>query len=245
MSSAPRASALPSIFVASVALVACIPEGPATPPAPVAPPPQAPSTTVEAASVLAEPFRDTFDRAALGPDWNALSAAWTIKDGRLCGQGARNQPAWLKRKLPVNARIEFDGTALSTDGDLKVEAWGDGKSGASGTTYSDATSYLIIFGGWKNSKHVLARLDEHGSDRLSIDVEPGSDDERARKVEPGQPYHFIIERRGGNTVRWGVNGAVYFELVDEAPLAGPGHENFGFNDWEAPVCFDNLTITPL
>jgi hypothetical protein len=229
---------LPTLFAG-----ACIPEGPATPPAPVVAP--APSPVADATSVLTERFTDTYDRTTIGPDYNVLSSAWTIREGKLCGQGARNQPVWLKRKLPVNARIEFDAVALSTEGDIKVEAWGDGKSGASGSTYSDATSYLVIFGGWKNSKHVLARLDEHGSDRQSIDVEPGNDDERARRVELGQPYHFVVERRSGTTVRWGVNGTVYFELVDEAPLTGPGHENFGFNDWDAPVCFDNLTVTPL
>ncbi len=226
--------------------VACIPEGPATPPtvAPSIDPPVV-VRAANAGEYVTEPFRDTFDRSSLGSDWRALSAAWTLKDGRLCGQGAKNQPVWLVKKLPVNARIELDATALSTDGDVKLELWGNGKSGASGTTYSDATSYLLIFGGWKNSKHVLARLDEHGDDRLTIAIEPGSDDERARPVEPGQPYHFVIERRNGTTLKWMVNGAVYFELVDEAPLTGPGHENLGFNDWEATVCFDNLTITPL
>ena len=30
-----------------------------------------------------------------------------------------------------------------------------------------------------------------------------------------------------------------------APLAGVGHDHFGFNDWEAKVCFDNVRVTPL
>ena len=34
-------------------------------------------------------------------------------------------------------------------------------------------------------------------------------------------------------------------LKDPNPLLGAGHEHFGFNDWQVPVCFDNLTITPL
>jgi len=42
-----------------------------------------------------------------------------------------------------------------------------------------------------------------------------------------------------------VNDVLYFEMVDDDPLQGPGHEHFGFNDWEAPVCFDNLKISPL
>src|SRR5262249_10551656 len=111
--------------------------------------------------------------------------------------------------------------------------------------YSDATSYLAILGGWKNSKHVLARLNEHGEDRLEIDVDPNSDDERARSVAAGQPYHFKIERTDGKTVTWSVNNVVYFDLAVPVPPVGAGHEHLGFNDWDAPVCFDNLKITPL
>ena len=36
-----------------------------------------------------------------------------------------------------------------------------------------------------------------------------------------------------------------FRLVDPEPLRGEGHEYFAFNDWETPVCFDNLVIHPL
>ncbi len=66
-----------------------------------------------------------------------------------------------------------------------------------------------------------------------------------RAVARGQPYHFKVERTDGKKVEWSVNGAVYFDFADPEPLAGAGHEHFGFNDWEAPVCFDNLKITPL
>jgi hypothetical protein len=248
---------VPAIFVAAGASgLACVPEGPATgggapePPktaAPVAQPPKpkGDSGGPPARPPITTPFEDTFDRAELGPDWFALSPAWKITAGRMCVRGARNRGIWLARKLPVNARIEFDAFADAADGDLKVEAWGDGVSGATGTSYSNATSYLLILGGWKNSKHVLARLDEHGEDRLEIDVEPGADDERARPVEVGQPYRFKIEREDGKTVSWAVNGVDYFELLDPDPLAGPGHEHLGFNDWDAPVCFDNLKVTPL
>ena len=83
------------------------------------------------------------------------------------------------RRLPVNARVEFDAVAESPEGDIKAELWGDGQSGATGSSYSNATSYLTIFGGWRNTKHVLARLDEHGDDRLELDVDPNSDDEAA------------------------------------------------------------------
>jgi hypothetical protein len=234
------------------ALCACVPEGPptqaasATKPAPAAVvPPRTTKPSPPSRPAITAPFEDTFDRAELGSDYNALGAAWKISDGRLCARGARNKGVWLLRKLPERARIEFDAYAESAEGDLKVELWGDGVSGATGTSYTNATSYLAILGGWKNTKHVLARLDEHGSDRLEIDVDPNSDDERARAVSTGQPYHFKIERADGKTVAWAVNGATYFELADPEPLTGAGHEHLGFNDWDAPVCFDNLKVTPL
>jgi hypothetical protein len=252
------ARVLAPVLAPVLALAAsCVPEGPATtgagapePPktaALVAPPPKpkGDSGSPPSRPPITAPFEDTFDRADLGPDWFALSPAWKITAGRLCVRGARNRGIWLARKIPVNARIEFDAFAEAADGDLKVEAWGDGVSGATGTSYSNATSYLLILGGWKNSKHVLARLDEHGEGRLEIDVEPGADDERARPVEVGQPYRFKIEREDGKTVTWSVNGLDYFEFVDPEPLAGPGHEHVGFNDWDAPVCFDNVKVTPL
>jgi hypothetical protein len=237
------------------ALLACVPEGPPTQstgtakPPPPAVVPVAPTRTTKAAPpsrpAIVAPFEDTFERAELGPDYNALGAAWKINGGRLCARGARNKGVWLLRKLPERARIEFDAYAESSEGDLKIELWGDGVSGATGASYTNATSYLAILGGWKNSKHVLARLDEHGSDRLEFDVDPSSDDERARAVSAGQPYHFKIERADVKTLSWSVNSITYFEFTDPEPLTGAGHEHLGFNDWDAPVCFDNLKVTPL
>ncbi|MCL2777444.1 MAG: hypothetical protein FWD73_05520 [Polyangiaceae bacterium] len=182
----------------------------------------------------------------LGPNWVAVrTSAWKIENGRLCGQGAHNHPVWLKRVLPVNARIEFDAIAESDNGDLKAEVWGDGRSAATGTSYTNATSYLVIFGGWKNSMQVLARLNEHGTDRKEIRIDKDSDDPRQRPVVKGQVYRFKIERTDGKTVRWFVDDVEYLSWADSAPLAGHGHDHFGFNEWEAKVCFDNVKITPL
>lgn len=191
------------------------------------------------------PFEDSFDRAELGASWLALSPAWRIQDGRLCGRGARNRGVWLRRTLPRDARIEVTAIADSEAGDLKLELWGDGRSGASGASYDDATSYVAILGGWRNGRHVLARLDEHGDDRSEVTVEVGAEDPRKRPVIPSQPYRFRFERRDGRTLRWEVDGILMFELPDDEPLEGPGHDHVGFNDWEAPVCFDDLRIEPL
>ena len=194
---------------------------------------------------LLAPFEDRFERRVLGPNWRTLSPVWRIVEGQLCVRGARNRGAWLLRTLPKNASFEFDARSESKDGDLKAEFWGNGRSGATSLSYSDATSYLTIFGGWFNSKHALARLDEHGRDRLVLEVDPQGQDLRARPVEPGQTYHFKVERRDGKTVSWWVDGRLLFDFVDPQPLTGPGHDHFAFNNWAVPACYDNLKITPL
>ena len=182
----------------------------------------------------------------LGPDWLQVgSGVWHIEKGHLCGEGAHNHGVWLKRVLPINARIEFDATSDSPDGDIKAEAWGDGQSGATSLSYTNATSYLTDLGGWKNTFHVLARINEHGTDRKEIKIDPTSDDPREKPVTRGQSYHFKIERKDGKTVRWSVDGVEYLNFADGQPLVGIGHDHFGFNDWEVKVCFDNVKVTPL
>ncbi len=243
------------IVASAVAITAmhsgCVPEGPPTPAADsarqdatVAPAPRG------ADPLLAAPFEDHFDRDAIGDDWRALAApdgrdAWAIVDGELCAQGAHNRGIWLRRRIPDNARIRFYARADSDDGDIKAELWGDGHSGASGVSYDDATSYVIIFGGWKNSRHVLARLREHGPDARSHTLRPDAEDPRERLVARGQTYLFHIERSDGHTLRWYVDDELIHEWNDSAPLAGDGHDHIGFNNWAARVCFDDLEVTPL
>jgi hypothetical protein len=182
----------------------------------------------------------------LGPDWHqAGTSVWHIENGHLCGQGAHNHGVWLRRTLPVNARIEFDARSDSTDGDIKAEVWGDGQSAATSLSYTNATSYLTVLGGWKNTFHVLARINEHGTDRKEIKIDPTSDDPREKPVTRGESYHFKIERTDGKTVHWSVDGIEYLSYPDSQPLAGVGHDHFGFNDWEVKVCFDNVKVTPL
>lgn len=182
----------------------------------------------------------------LGPNWTQVKTnAWRVDSGKLCVENAHNHGVWLNRTLPVNARIEFDAFAFTDEGDLKAEVWGDGKSYATGTSYTNATSYLVVLGGWKNTLQVLARLNEHGTDRKEIPIRKETDDPRERAVGRGQAYQFKIERTDGKTIRWSVNGVEYLTWNDPQPLAGQGHDHFGFNEWEAKVCFDNVKVTPL
>lgn len=251
-----------SVLVLATLASACIPNGPptGTADAGAAPVVAAPTVTVAPSApkkaaapvdggvvdpLLTQPFEDTFDRGIIGDAWRTLGGAWRIENGRLCGRGAKNRGIWLTKRLPTNARIEFDATSTSADGDLKAELWGDGMSGATSQSYSNATSYLTILGGWKNTLHVLARLDEHGSNRLVYKVDPTDDDPRSRPVAAGQTYRFVIERTDGKTIRWLVDDVVMHRFEDREPLKGEGHDHFGFNDWDVQVCFDNVKVTPL
>lgn len=190
---------------------------------------------------------NTTDTGELGPDWIVVpgSSAWRIDQGKLCGRNARNKGVWLNRTLPVNARIEFDAMSDSPEGDLKAEVWGDGQTGATAISYTNATSYLVIFGGWKNTLHVLARLNEHGTDRKEIQVKASTDEFRERAVAHGQTYRFKIERSDGKTIRWWVNDVEMLSFEDPSPLTGTTHDHFGFNNWQVRVCFDNVRVTAL
>lgn len=185
-------------------------------------------------SVAADGFRDDFDRDELGELWHNTGAGWRIVEGQLNIRNARNRPLWLRRVLPRDVRIELDARSESPEGDIKVEVFGDGTSKAVSDSYT-ATSYVIIFGGWHNSTNAIARMDEHGSDRVVG---------QQLAVEPGRTYHIKIERQGGQIAYW-VDGRQLVTMDDADPLYGPGHDHFGFNDWQADVWFDNLVITPL
>jgi hypothetical protein len=194
---------------------------------------------------LTAPFYDSFDRAELGDDYRVTGPGYRIVDGQLSAKGAHNHPLWLARKLPHDVRIEFDTFSTEKRGDLKVELFGDGHSfDPDGGAYK-ASGYELIFGGWYNSKSIIARLDEHGKNMVQrTDV----------KVVPGKHYYWKIERDKSNTIRWwisdgkpaaGQTEAPFLELADPDPLEGDGHAFFAFNNWETDTWFDNLVITPL
>jgi hypothetical protein len=186
----------------------------------------------EAQVVVAGPrFEDHFDRDALGPSYFTTGMHWRILRGELWSPEAKNNPLWLAMRLPRDVAIEFDARSETASGDrpgdIKFEVFGNGRDHASG--------YVCVFGGWGNTVSVIARLDEHGEDR----------EERAdRKVEPGRTYHMRVERQD-DTLRWLIDGQLFLEYEDAEPLAGPGHDRFGFSGWAADLFFDNLKVEPL
>ncbi|TXD34765.1 hypothetical protein FRC98_18200 [Lujinxingia vulgaris] len=202
------------------------PDTPQTGPAPAATAAGANDTTGLQGGALV--YKNTFDGLALGDEWQSGYAGWQIEEGKLQIAGAKNDALWLQTPLPENFRVSFEATALSEVGDLKFEILGDGQTHESG--------YIGIFGGWNNSLNIIARLDEHGDDRLV--GAPG------QKVEPERTYTFAIVRTD-NRLRWFVDGKPFLTYADEDPLKGDGHRHFAFNNWQAPATFDNLEVYDL
>ncbi|MEW5852013.1 MAG: hypothetical protein AB2A00_24710 [Myxococcota bacterium] len=186
-------------------------------------------------NALAAPWSDNFDRAELGADWKDTGGNWNIKDGALHGGNGYNHPLWLKKVLPRNVRMDLDIWTTSPDGDLKVEVFGDGSTFDPDRGSYTASSYVLIFGGWRNSQSKIARKDEHRNQDPS---------RRDVKVVPNQKYHWTIERKD-NTLSWSIDGQPFLSLTDDDPLFGPGHDHFAVGNWETEVFVDNLTITPL
>jgi hypothetical protein len=157
--------------------------------------------------------------------------------GALSAHGAHDHPLWLRKKLPRDARIEFDCWSTDPRGDIKVEVYGDGHSyDPDGGAYT-ATGYELVFGGSFNTKSIIARLDEHGKDVT---------ERRDPKVIPNKRYHWKIERKGTKLSWWIDDMSTPFLVYeDPQPLDGDDHAYFGFNNWETDTWFDNLVVTPI
>lgn len=168
-------------------------------------------------------FADEFERPSIGDNWLSRSGRWEIKDGWLHSKGDRNEGIWLNYPLPDRVRIEFDAKSMSDDGDIKCEIFA--------TDQRHQAGYIIIFGGWKNSISVIARLNEHGDDRMEKEI----------KVDKGRVYHFTLVRTG-DVLRWYLDGNLVLSFLDEEPIRG---KYFGFNNWASDLWFDNLKIYKL
>jgi hypothetical protein len=186
---------------------------------------------------ITDTWTDAFDRDGIGRDYYKTGSGYHVEGGAMSAHGGHNHPLWLRRKLPHDVRIEFDCWSNEPRGDIKVEVFGDGHSfDPDGGAYT-AVGYEVIFGGWYNSKSIIARLDEHGKDVVTR-VDP--------KVVAHQHYHWKIERRG-KTLTWWIDdmNTPFLVYDDPHPLEGNGHEYFAFNNWETDTWFDNLVVSPL
>ncbi len=190
---------------------------------------------VKEAPPIKDPFADNFERAGIGGGYAQTGEGYSITNGALNAKGAKNHPLWLARRLPRDVRIEFDTWSTERRGDIKIELFGDGRSYDPNAGAYTSTAYVLVFGGWNNSKSIIARQDEHGKELV---------ERREPRVEPGRKYRWTITRRG-KTIDWLIDGQPFLTYEDKSPLEGPGHEYFGFDNWESDSWFDDLVITPL
>ena len=208
------------------------------------------------------PYQQDFpDSSVVQRDFFSTGGHWRVVDGQLLSPGVKNNPLWLQAALPQNVAVEFDVRSESPEGDIKVELFGDGTDHASG--------YVFIHGGWNNTLSIIARLDEHGASLEALQRQARQAAERKKSqntglvetgvfredthmrvearpypVQVGRTYHWRIERRG-SLLHWSIDGKPFMEFDDPLPLAGTGHDRFGFSSWEAQLYFDNLKIEPL
>jgi len=206
--------------------------------------------------------QDFSDPGVVARDFFSTGGFWRVVNGQLLSPGVKNNPLWLQASLPTDVAVEFDVRSESSEGDIKVELFGDGSSHASG--------YIFIHGGWNNTLSIIARLDEHGASLDALQrqarrvaekrgspqqvglVETGvfrdkthmRVEARPYPVRMGQTYHWRIERKD-SLLRWSIDGKPFMEFADPLPLVGKGHDRFGFSSWEAQLFFDNLKIEPL
>jgi hypothetical protein len=203
-----------------------------------APAPRAAAPAAPAVPPLSAPFADTFDRAELGPQWNATAPeAVRLEGGELVLREALNRPVWLRAPLPERAALEFDAWTPSPEGDIKVELWGDGESFHAGDLRAQytASGFVAVFGGWRNTASVLTRGNEH---------QEGQAQRRDVRVEPNRRYRWRIERQGGR-LRWLLDGKPFLEMADPGEGGAGGTRHFGFSGWRSELHFDNLRIEPL
>lgn len=207
-----------------------------------------------AANVTLPFFDDYADPGTVAQRYWSTGGLWRTVEGQLLSPGVKNNPLWLSAALPQDVAVEFDVRSMSPEGDIKVEIFGDGRD--------HATGYVLIHGGWNNSISIIARLDEHAPALGVLQAEAGRrggdlvssgvyrQDTRVRveanpfRVEQGRTYHWRIERRG-RVLSWFIDGQPFMTFDDPFPLAGKGHDRFGFSSWEAQLYFDNLRVTPL
>ncbi|MDQ3262041.1 MAG: hypothetical protein M3Y59_00040 [Myxococcota bacterium] len=208
------------------------------------------------------PYSDPFnDGSLLHQNYWSSGGDWRVMDGQLVSPGVKNNPLWLKARLPQNSAVEFDARSTGNEGDIKVEIYGDGLNHQSG--------YVLIHGGWNNRVSIIARLDEHGPSLTALQqlarkrgaelgIQSGNlvdtgvfrRDTRMRveanpfPVTQNKVYRWRIERRG-SLLRWLIDGQLFMEFDDPFPLAGEGHDRFGFSSWDATLIFDNLKAEAL
>lgn len=182
-------------------------------------------------------WADHFDRDRPGTDYYRTDDDYAVEHGALATRGPAGYPLWLHKKLPHDVRIEFDCWTDDPRGDLRVQLFGDGRAFDAAGGRTIVTGYALVFGGWGNTRSLIARLDQRGKELA---------ERAAPQVIAHHRYHWKIERSGTKVTWWIDDPSTPFLVLDDPhPLEGAGHEYFAFDHGDTDTWFDDLVITPL
>lgn len=196
-------------------------EAPApTQPAPAPPPPIGPLVSVP-----------------LTPErWSATAPSRvTFSDREIVVREARNHPVWYREELPLTGSVELTIWTGAREGDMKFEAWGDGKTHA--PTFEPApytaSGYVFILGGWNNSKSIIAYRDEHGAHVV----------ERSDfRVVPGRRYVVRVTRANGE-VTMSVDDEPFLAMREPPEAVTSPGRFLGLSGWRTEVHFSEPRVS--
>ena len=163
--------------------------------------------------------------ASEGWTTTAPEGTWRFHDGTLTGRDVQNQPIWLVEPLPEWGRLELDATCVGEGCDIRLDLFGDGER--------HETGYVMTLGAFGTDLDILARQDEHASDR-AVTIRPGT-------VVEKRKHHLAIVWTDAE-LRCFVDGELVAAYDDSAPLRGEGNDRLGLGGWTGEVTYDNVAI---
>ena len=182
--------------------------------------------------LVAGEVTDNFDRDRVGPGWRDTGGGYGLVNGELAVRGAKGHPLWFRRRLPADVMIELDARAVSDDGALEIQLFGDGKATDPADNDCSSSGYTLL---WRGTHAAICREREA----------PGGH-HAARGDFPvvgGRTHHYAIIRRGAE-IDWKVDGLAMLRWTDPHPLGGAGHDHFAITGHGTEAFFDELAIRP-
>lgn len=173
-------------------------------------------------------FSYNFDDGKIGEEWKNEGGDWSVMNGRLHSENARNRDLVLLKPLPAEAMIEVEMISHSEAVDIKFRAWGD----IGGNLHDGA--YHFILGGWGNKISTIAPKGEH--DKRRVERKAGLDKEKWYKVK-------VLRSKG--KIEMFLDGKPYLTYNDTEPLDPSLYKYFSFANWNSDCEFDNLKIYEL
>ncbi len=102
-----------------------------------------------------------------------------------------------------------------------------------------SSAKIVLYNYWRSSSSYRVRfaLAVKGLEYTTVPVNLLADEQSSAKHKAINPMGYVPCLL--------VDGTPFIEFDDPRPLAGNGHDRFGFSGWAADLFFDNLVVQPL